>query len=147
VLELGGEFFHGFTYSGHPVACAVAAANIALIRRERLVERVEKEIGPYFQAELATLADHPMVGEVRGVGLIGAIELVGRKQPLERLPDRGRTGLICRDHCFRNGLVMRAVGDTMIVAPPLVISEGEVDELVRLARKALDLTADQLGIG
>ncbi len=145
-LELGGEFFHGFTYSGHPVACAVAAANIALMRRERLVERVEQEIGLYFQVGLATLADHPMVGEVRGVGLIGAVELVRRKEPLERLADRGRTGLICRDHCFRNGLVMRAVGDTMIVSPPLVITEAEVDELVRLARKALDLTAAEIGI-
>ena len=145
-LELGGEFFHGFTYSGHPVACAVAAANIALLRRERLVERVENEIGPYFQARLATLADHPMVGEVRGVGLIGAVELVRRKAPLERLAERGRTGLICRDHCFANGLVMRAVGDTMIVSPPLVISEAEVDELVRLARKAFDLTAAEIGV-
>ena len=143
-LELGGEFFHGFTYSGHPVACAVAAANIALMRRERLVERVANEIGPYFQAALRTLADHPLVGEVRGVGLIGAVELVRRKDPLERLAERGRTGLICRDHCFASGLVMRAVGDTMIVSPPLVIGEAEVDELVRLARKALDLTAAQV---
>jgi putrescine aminotransferase len=146
VLELGGEFFHGFTYSGHPVACAVAAANIALIRRERLVERVENGIGPYFQQKLATLADHPMVGEVRGLGLLGAVELVRRKDPLERLPDRGATGLVCREHCFRSGLVMRAVGDTMIVAPPLVIDEAEVDLLVRRARQALDLTAAELGI-
>jgi putrescine aminotransferase len=146
-LEQGGEFFHGFTYSGHPVACAVVSANLKLMREQRLVERVRDRIGPYFRAQLATLADHPLVGEVRSTGLLGAVELVSNKSTLERFPNEGDTGLICRDFCFANGLVMRAVRDTMICAPPLVISEPEVGELVRLARRALDLTAEKLGVG
>jgi putrescine aminotransferase len=145
-MATGGEFFHGFTYSGHPASCAVAAANIRLIREEKLVERVRERIGPYFQQRLATLADHPLVGEVRGLGLLGAIELVKDKRTLERFPREGETGLLCREHCFKNGLVMRAVRDTMILSPPLVITEPEVDELVTLARKALDATARERGV-
>jgi putrescine aminotransferase len=147
VLETGGEFFHGFTYSGHPASCAVAAANIRIIKEERLVERVRDKIGPYFQERLRTLADHPLVGEVRGIGLLGAIELVRDKTTLERFANEGETGLLCREHCFRGGLVMRAVRDTMILSPPLVISETEVDELVTLARRALDATARARGVG
>ena len=87
------------------------------------------------------LADHPLVGEVRGVGMLGAIELVKNKQTRERFVDKG-VGMICRGHCFNNGLIMRAVGDTMIIAPPLVISKAEIDELVSKARLCLDLTAE-----
>jgi putrescine aminotransferase len=94
---------------------------------------------------LRELADHPLVGEVRGVGMLGAIELVKNKQTRERFQGKN-VGMICRGHCFDNGLIMRAVGDTMIISPPLVISLAEIDELVSKARKCLDLTAqDVLG--
>ncbi len=147
LIGKGGEFNHGFTWSGHPVACAVAIENLAIMRRERLVERVQEDIGPYLQRRWRELADHPLVGEVRGVGLIGALELVAHKGSKTLFRNRGETGLKCRDHCFANGLVMRAVRDTMIIAPPLVITKDEVDELIEKARLCLDLTAADIGVG
>ncbi|WP_337055983.1 aspartate aminotransferase family protein [Pseudomonas sp. USHLN015] len=140
VLNQGGEFYHGFTYSGHPVAAAVALENIRILREEKIVEKVKAETAPYLQQRWQELADHPLVGEARGVGMVGALELVKNKKTRERFTDLG-VGMQCREHCFRNGLIMRAVGDTMIVSPPLVISEDEIDELVTKARKCLDLTA------
>ena len=83
------------------------------------------------------------MGEVRGVGMLGAIELVKDKTSRSRYEDKG-AGMICRGHCFNNGLIMRAVGDTMIIAPPLVISKSEIDELVSKARLCLDLTLEDL---
>ena len=143
VLKAGGDFNHGFTYSGHPVAAAVALENIRILRDEKIIERVREETAPYLQSRLRELLDHPLVGEVRGVGMLGAIELVRDKKTRERFTGRG-AGMICRGHCFSNGLIMRAVGDTMIIAPPLVISKAEIDELVTKARKCLDLTLNAL---
>jgi putrescine aminotransferase len=140
-LNEGGEFYHGFTYSGHPVAAAVALENIRILKREHLVEKVRNETAPYLQKRWRELADHPLVGEARGVGLVAALELVRDKKTRARFEDGG-VGMLCREHCFDNGLIMRAVGDTMIISPPLVISATEIDELVSKARKCLDLTAD-----
>ncbi|WP_295467864.1 aspartate aminotransferase family protein [uncultured Pseudomonas sp.] len=138
VLDEGGEFYHGFTYSGHPVAAAVALENIRLLRDEGIVERVRSSTAPYLQKRWAELADHPLVGETRGVGMLAALELVRDKRTRTRY--EGGAGMLCREHCFRNGLVMRAVGDTMIIAPPLVITHESIDELVTLARRSLDQT-------
>jgi len=143
VLNEGGDFNHGFTYSGHPVAAAVALENIRILRDEKIIERVHAETAPYLQKRLRELNDHPLVGEVRGVGLLGAIELVQDKATRARYVGKG-VGMICRQFCFDNGLIMRAVGDTMIIAPPLVISHAEIDELVTKARKCLDLTLSAL---
>ena len=143
VLNEGGDFNHGFTYSGHPVAAAVALENIRILRDEKIIEKVQAETAPYLQKRLRELNDHPLVGEVRGVGMLGAIELVQDKATRKRYEGRG-VGMICRQFCFDNGLIMRAVGDTMIISPPLVISKDEIDELVAKARKCLDLTLDTL---
>ena len=143
VLNEGGDFNHGFTYSGHPVAAAVALENIRILREEKIIERVHAETAPYLQKRLRELNDHPLVGEVRGVGLLGAIELVQDKATRKRYEGKG-VGMICRQFCFDNGLIMRAVGDTMIIAPPLVITKAEIDELVTKARKCLDLTLSAL---
>lgn len=143
VLNEGGDFNHGFTYSGHPVAAAVGLENIRILRDEKIIERVKADTAPYLQKRLRELNDHPLVGEVRGLGLLGAIELVKNKETRERYVDKG-AGMICRQFCFDNGLVMRAVGDTMIIAPPLVITHAEIDELVTKARKCLDLTLEAL---
>jgi putrescine aminotransferase len=143
VLNEGGDFNHGFTYSGHPVAAAVALENIRILREEKIIERVHAETAPYLQKRLRELSDHPLVGEVRGVGLLGAIELVQDKATRKRFEGKG-AGMICRTFCFENGLIMRAVGDTMIIAPPLVITPAEIDELVTKARKCLDLTLSAL---
>lgn len=146
VVNAGGDFNHGFTYSGHPVAAAVGLANLRILREEKIIETVKAKTAPYLQKRLRELADHPLVGEVRGLGMLGAIELVKDKQTRARFPSELSAGMVCRGHCFANGLVMRAVGDTMIIAPPLVISEAEIDELVSKARECLDLTArDILG--
>jgi len=140
----GGEFTHGFTYSGHPACCAVAVENIRLLRRHGIVDKVRNETGPYFAERWAELADHPLVGEVRTLGLLGAIELVKDKDNKTLFPNKGEVGFICRDACFSNGLVMRSVGDTMIAAPPLVIEKSQIDEMAALARKCLDDTASKV---
>jgi putrescine aminotransferase len=140
----GGEFAHGFTYSGHPAACAVGLASIRILRDEGIVDRVREEIAPYFNERFGTLIDHPLVGEARSIGLVGALEIVADKAGRERFHKDLRAGTRCRDFCFANGLVMRAVGDTMIVSPPLVFERQHVDELVEKAWKCLDLTADSL---
>ena len=144
VIEAHGDFNHGFTYSGHPVAAAVGLENLRILKEEGIVERVKAETAPYLQRRLRELADHPLVGEVRGLGMLGAIELVQDKATRKRFPGDVGVGMVCRGHCFNNGLIMRAVGDTMIIAPPLVITQAEVDELVEKARKCLDLTWEQV---
>ncbi|WP_114391755.1 aspartate aminotransferase family protein [Oleisolibacter albus] len=147
LIEEGGEFYHGFTYSGHPVPCAVALANIAVMEQEGLVARVRDDIGPYLRARLdEALADHPIVGEIRSEGLIGAIEIVKDKRTGERFPGKGKVGLMARDHCFRNNVIMRGIRDSLVFAPALTLSHAEADEMARLARLALDLTAKDLGI-
>ena len=140
LIEKGGEFAHGYTYSGHPVACAVAGVNLALIQQENLVARTHDQMGPYLASKWRQLAEHPLVGEARSVGLIGALELVRDKGSRKFFEKRGEVGTICRDFCFQNGLIMRAVRDTMIISPPLVISHEQVDELAEKAWRCLDLT-------
>jgi putrescine aminotransferase len=143
LIDKGGEFNHGYTYSGHPVACAVALANIALIRELRLVEHVHDDVGPYLVARYRELAGHPLVGDAETCGLMGALLLVKDKSTGEAFPDEVEIGMACRAHCFREGLIMRAVGDRMIIAPPLVITRGQIDEMVALIRRCLDLTLAQ----
>lgn len=138
LIDRGGEFFHGYTYSGHPVAAAVALATLDILKRERIVERVGEVLAPHFAARWQTLADHPLVGEARQLGLFGALELVPAKPSRRFFPERGSVGTRARDLAVRHGLVMRAVWDTLIVAPPLVITPGEIDELVLRARRTLD---------
>ncbi|MBI5926715.1 MAG: aspartate aminotransferase family protein [Aquabacterium sp.] len=144
LIEQGGEFAHGYTYSGHPVACAVALANLQLIEEQGLVQRVHDDTGPYLASQFAALAAHPLVGEAETCGLMGAIRLVRRKaqgdQPAEAFTSDKSVGMVCRGHCFGNGLIMRAVGDRMIIAPPLVMTRAQVDELMALIRHCLDLT-------
>jgi putrescine---pyruvate transaminase len=144
LIEQGGEFNHGYTYSGHPVACAVALANIKLVRELGLVERVRNDVGPYLAQAFAQLAEHPLVGEAQTCGLMGALLLVKHKTAtggwgLAFAPER-EIGMVCRGHCFREGLIMRAVGDRMIIAPPLIITRAQIDEMVALIRRCLDLT-------
>jgi putrescine aminotransferase len=138
LIGSGGEFHHGFTYSGHPVACAVACATINILRTEHIVDRVRSDIGPYLSQQWSTLAEHPLVGEARSTGLIGALELVRDKRRRIAFADPGHVGTLCRDNCIEQGLVMRAVRDTMIIAPPLVMTHAHIDELIDKAHKALD---------
>lgn len=140
LMQHDDDFNHGYTFSGHPVACAVALKNIEIIERERLIPKVQESTGPSLAKMLAKFADHPLVGEVRSVGLLGAIELVADKKTRRRFDNPGRVGLICRDHFFRNGFIMRAVFDTMVTAPPLIWAQEHFDEAEAVIRKSLDQT-------
>jgi len=146
LMEHDDDFHHGYTFSGHPVACAVALKNLEVMERERLVPRVNEFGAPRLAKLLAKFKDHPLVGEVRSVGMLGAIELVADKRTRRRFADLGRVGLICRDHFFREGFIMRAVFDTMVMAPPLIWTETQFEEAEALIRRSLDLTlADVAG--
>ena len=145
VLIGGGEIYHGYTYSGHPVACAVAVANINFIREHGLVEMVRESTGPYLLEGFRQLAErHRLIGEVRGRGLICAIQLVRDKDQKIFFSKKDDVGTKCRNHCFENNLIMRAVDQSMVVSPPLTISKGEIDELLQKAERCLDLTANEL---
>ena len=143
-----GEFNHGLTYSGHPVAAAVAVANLKLLRDERIVERVKNDTGPYFQACLRETFDrHPIVGEIAGAGLVAGVQLADELRIRgARFANGGEVGAICRDFCFNGNLIMRASGDRMLLSPPLVITRAEIDEIVEKAKRAVDATARQLGL-
>jgi putrescine aminotransferase len=148
IANANEELVHGYTYSGHPVASAVALKNLEIMERDGLPQRTGSDTGPYLQKKLnEALGDHPLVGQIRGKGLLAAIELVDDKAERRFFPEVGDTGAICRNHCFREGLVMRAIRDTMVCSPPLTISHAEIDELVMLARRCFDLTARDLGRG
>jgi putrescine---pyruvate transaminase len=140
LIEQGGEFNHGYTYSGHPVACAVALANIGLIQQLGLVERVRGDVGPYLAQAFAQLAEHPLVGDAETCGLMGALQLVCDKAKAAAFAEDVAIGMVCRGHCFREGVIMRAVGDRMIIAPPLVITRPQIDEMITLIHRCLDLT-------
>ncbi|MFO1068891.1 MAG: aspartate aminotransferase family protein [Geminicoccaceae bacterium] len=132
------EFAHGVTYAGHPVASAVALENIRIMEEEGLATRAAGPIGRYFAERLASLADHPLVGEVRTCGLIACIELVRDKKTRATFTPAGRFGTAVRDMSVRNGLVMRAIRDGMVLAPPLIVTEAQVDEIVEKARRTFD---------
>ncbi|MFA5677173.1 MAG: aspartate aminotransferase family protein [Pseudomonas sp.] len=144
LIDNGGEFFHGYTYSGHPVAAAVGLENLRILREEGIVDYARTEAGPYLQQKIAALTEHPLVGQVRGVGMLGAIELVKDKASRERFPGKGAAGTLCRDLSISNGLVMRAVGDSLIMSPPLVIQPEEIDELFDKVWGTLNMAAQQL---
>jgi putrescine---pyruvate transaminase len=140
LINEGGEFHHGFTYSGHPVSCAVALANLDIIENEGLVERGARQGAKLFAALRSAIGDHPLVGEIRIKGLVGAIELVRDKGRRQFFPSDTGVGMICRKHCLANNLMMRAVRDTMIFSPALVIGDSEIAEFVQLITRAVELT-------
>jgi putrescine aminotransferase len=144
LIERAGEFFHGYTYSGHPAACAVAIANIKLIQNENLVDRIRTDIGPYLQDKWRALGEHALVGDTRMVGLMGAFEIVKNKDPLERFAEQQGAGTVFRDLLTEEGVCMRAVGNTIICAPPFVLSHAEADEMIDKTWVALDLARKAL---
>ena len=143
IVNEGGEFYHGYTYSGHPVACAVAIENIKIIREENLIENSRKT-SVYLEERMKEISEHPLVGEVRMKSFIGAVELVKDKEKREMFEETGVTGGICRDYCSQNGLIMRAVRDGMIFCPPLIFDNNHIDELVEKLKIALDQTHNHI---
>ncbi|MEM9999296.1 MAG: aspartate aminotransferase family protein [Pseudomonadota bacterium] len=146
LTEKGGEFYHGYTYSGHPVACAVALRNLEIIEREGMIERIRDDTAAYFGEALSNaLADHPLVGEVRTFGLLAAIEVVCDRQTKERHDPAGSGAVAVRDAAIANGIMMRQVMDTMILSPPLIWDREIIDLAVSRVRKAFDEAALALG--
>lgn len=148
LIGQGGDFNHGFTYSGHPVACAAALENLRIIEEEGLVERVANDTGPYLKQVFGALAEHPLVGTAETCGFVAGLNLVKRKAEnvhyQVRFDPALGVGMLCRAHMFNTGIIMRAVGDRMIIAPPLVMTHAQIDEMVALIRRALDLTLDEV---
>ncbi|WP_375688135.1 aspartate aminotransferase family protein [Pseudooceanicola sp. LIPI14-2-Ac024] len=133
------EFNHGYTYSGHPVACAVALENLRILEEEGIVDRVREETAPYLAEKFRSLTDHPMVGEAKIVGMMGSIALTPHKESRAIFAaEAGTVGYMVRERCFANNLIMRHVGDRMIISPPLVISKSEIDLLIERAWQSLD---------
>jgi len=145
LVEKGGEFYHGYTYSGHPVACAVALKNLEIIEKEGLIERVRTDTGPYFAQMLRErISGHPLVGEVRSFGLMGAIEIVKDKATRERYEPVGSAAVVVRDHAIAQGMMLRATGDSMILSPPLIWTRETIDMAGERIARALDLAAADL---
>ncbi len=143
--EHGGDFVHGYTYSGHPTCAAVALRNLEIIEREHLVENCKDDLAPYLAKALRRLDSHPLVGEARSLGLIGAVEIVSKKGTNERFTGKeGNSGWIVRDACIRNGLMVRAIRDSLVMCPPLIVTHAEIDRIVDTIAKSLDETAATL---
>jgi putrescine---pyruvate transaminase len=142
----GGELAHGYTYSGHPVCAAVALENIRILAEEGIVQRCHDEIGPYLAERWKALGEHPLVGEARIAGMVGALELVPAKPERRFFDERGAVGARCRDIALEEGLILRATYDSMLLSPPLIWNREQVDELVDKTWRALERTAPEFGI-
>ena len=139
-----GPFSHGYTYSAHPIAAAVAVANLEVMRRDRLFERAA-DTGAYLQASLRdSFADHPLVGEVRGIGLIAGIELVADKETRAPFDAGLLVGRRLSNHLLRLGLISRAMRDTLAFSPPLILERADVEEIVAIFKEGLDLLTTEL---
>ena len=138
-----GVFGHGYTYSGHPVSCAVALKTLEIYERERTFQHA-KEVGEYFQNLIKDLLKEDFVGEVRGIGLIAGVELY--KDPSKKIPfeQAGKAGKVLSDICQKNGLIVRPIIDTIALCPPLIISEREIDELTDKLKKSLREAKDAI---
>ncbi|HEY5678571.1 MAG TPA: aminotransferase [Pseudomonadales bacterium] len=142
----GGEFAHGFTYSGHPACCAAGLATLELYHELDTLSYVADDIAPYWASRWSELAAHPIVGESRTLGMLAAVELVSDKSGHTRLDSDGKAALFCRDEAIGGGLMVRAVQDSIISAAPLVSTREEIDLLIERLTQALNDTARHYGI-
>lgn len=147
LIEKAGEWCHGFTYSGHPACCAVALENIRILKEEGIVENAGRRLAPYFRSKLDSLASHPLIGDARSAGMMGGLEIVKDKSKREPFPEDAKIGAFCSAEAMKRGLALRANGDTMCLAPPLIITEEQLDEVFEITREALDATAKGFGVG
>lgn len=138
-----GTFGHGYTAGGHPVPAAVALENLRIIEENDLVGNA-KRVGAHMQKRLRELADHELVGEVRGVGLIAGVELVADKATRAPWKNAGALGLLVNGHLQENGVISRNMGDTLGFCPPLIITESQVDDMVAAVKKALDASLPEV---
>lgn len=141
-----GTFGHGFTGSGHPVATAVALENLAIIEERDLVGNAAR-VGPYLQEKLRSFAGHPLVGEVRGIGLIGAVELVADKASKAKFDPPGKVGLYLFERAHAHGLIIRNIQDSICFCPPLIITTAQIDEMIARFARALEDTQAWIAAG
>ena len=147
LVENGGVFAHGLTYSGHPVAAAVALANINALDREGILERVKTDTGPYFQKLLRdTFNQHPLIGEVQGQGFVAALQFTESKAHRTLFKNEGDVTWQCRSYGFEEGLIIRSTAGRMIMAPALIMNRPQIEELVEKTKRAVDRTAQDLGL-
>jgi len=147
VLAQGkGDFAHGMTYSGHPVACAAGLATLDILRSQHTIENMAKDVGPYFEQRWKSLEAHPIVGEARAKNMVAALELVKHKGSKERLAPNAAATIVCRNQAIKEGLLVRAVGDAIVCAPPIVCSKQDVDIIIERMFRALDYTAKQYAL-
>jgi putrescine aminotransferase len=139
----GAEFRSGSTYGGHTVACAATLANIEIIERERLVRKAART-GKYIQKRLDRLSRHPLVGSVRGIGLLWAVELMHGRRPLD--PALG-VGSWIRDYCYKRGMILRNNGDILVIAPALVMTQEQIDDMLDLMAESIDAAKRHFRIG
>ncbi|GAA6154213.1 aminotransferase [Pseudoteredinibacter isoporae] len=141
--DSGRCFAHGFTYSGHPVACAAALKNIEILEKEKLLENV-MEVGPYFEQQLKTLEDLPIVGQVRGRKFMVCVEYVANKETKALFPEEQDIGKRVSNHADELGLITRAIVHLNVMSPPLTMSKADVDFVVSTLRKSIELTIEDL---
>lgn len=141
VIANAGDFNHGYTYSAHPVSAAVALENLRILEEEKIVDTVRDVTAPYLAERWTELADHPMIGEAKVCGMVASVAMSpdkANRAPFEA--PAGIIGLMCRDRCFENKLVMRHVGDRMIISPPLILTKDDIDTLMDRAYRSIDET-------
>ena len=141
-----GDFAHGLTYSGHPVACAVGIATIEILKQQKIIENLNHNIANYFQKRWNELADHAVVGQARVQGMVAALDLVKDKSTRERLAPDAEGAVFCRDVAVSNGVIVRAVDNNIISAPPIICNEAEIDMLIERLLIGLDATAKKYGV-
>ncbi|SVB86429.1 uncharacterized protein METZ01_LOCUS239283, partial [marine metagenome] len=141
IVSAGQEFAHGYTYSGHPTCMAAGIANLELMKETNIVNQVQSNTAPYLASKWKTLQEHPLVAEARCLGMLAALEIVEDKNNYKRFENSKEVVTRCRDYCYDNGLVMRAIVNKMVIAPPLICSNEHIDEIIEKVWKCLDLTA------
>ena len=144
IVSAEQEFAHGYTYSAHPTCMAAGIANLELMKETNIVNQVQSNTAPYLASKWKTLQEHPLVGEARCLGMLAALEIVEDKNNFKRFKNSKEVVISCRDYCYENGLVMRAIANKMVIAPPLICSSEHIDEIIEKVWKCLDLTAQSI---
>lgn len=135
-----GSFGHGFTYSGHPVPCAVALETLKIYKERKIVEHV-KDLIPHFQEGMRqALIDSPIVGEVRGIGLVMGVEFTRNKSPTDLFPTSWATGTYFGSQCAEQGMLVRISGDTIMMSPPLISTKEEIHQLISIFKESVKRT-------
>ncbi|XP_074572832.1 putative gamma-aminobutyrate transaminase 3, mitochondrial [Curcuma longa] len=138
-----GSFSHGFTYSGHPVSCAVALETLK-IYKERNITEIVQAIAPKFQEGIKAFSDSPVIGEIRGIGLILGTEFTDNKLPNEPFPAEWGVGAIFGSECEKRGMLIRVAGDSIMMSPPYIITPDEIDKLIYIYGEALKSTEEKV---